>query len=194
MVPEQEADAAAGQRPGQNAHFSHAQQVAEDKIADRQHQRHRGKQAIQAIGEVDGIGKGNDGKHGKHIIEYPKIVSTNIGNGYHSRLRAADVQKQQVYRAKQNLQRHFLLFSQALILLFYDLQIVIEEANGPKQQRQHQTIEHPSPHNGRHGIAHSGTMHEQIGYHHRNGNADDKHKAAHSGGPLLALVPFGADL
>ena len=37
-------------------------------------------------------------------------------------------------------------------------------------------------------------MHEQIGYHHRNGNAYDKHKAAHGGGTLLALVPLGADL
>ena len=132
MVPEQEADAAAAQCPRHDAHFSHAQQVAEDEIADGQYQRHGGKQAIQAIGEIDSIGKGNDGKHGKHIIEYPKIVGADIGNGYHGGLRAADVQKQQVHRAKQNLQRHLLLFGQALILLFYDLQVVIEEADGPE--------------------------------------------------------------
>ena len=104
------------------------------------------------------------------------------------------MQKQQVHRAKQNLQRHLLLFGQALILLFYDLQVVIEEADGPEQQRQHQAIEHTGPHNCRHWIAHGRGMHEQIGYHHRNGNAYDKHKAAHGGGTLLALVPLGADL
>ena len=104
------------------------------------------------------------------------------------------MQQHQINDAEQDLQRHFLPLGQALVLLFYHLEVVIQKADAAEQQRQYQAVEHPGAHDGRHRIAHGIGVQEQIGHDHRDGDPDDEHQAAHGGGPLLALVPLGTDL
>ena len=196
-VVDQKADAASGHRHGQKLGLEILQQHRHGEKTEGGHRRHRSRESVESVGQVDRVHDIDDSHRAEGVVKPGrKGKLAEEGDEQHRRGVSGGDQAPEIEDGDEKLDDELLLGSQAEVLLFGDLNIVVgkadeREAGRHQQPRNQPGVENPVVALGQLGVR---EQRRRKGGGNRTKNPRDKHQPAHGGGALLVFVPGRADL